>query len=180
MSSKDVLKLIKDKQVEYVDLRFTDPKGKLQHLTMDSTVVDEDIDHKNSCKNKDCIAKQLCQQLNKTNAKIVSLGRECLDQNSIIIIEEHAKTHTNFCVDSQTSSNDQMHQTLLDNTNPDSQTYHKRFEVRTLLNLAISPEVLEREFWPELLFPFAPKHSKNAEKSSASISAAPVVFKMAS
>ena len=42
MSSKDVLKLIKDKQVEFVDLRFTDPKGKLQHLTMDSTVVDED------------------------------------------------------------------------------------------------------------------------------------------
>ena len=44
MSSKNVLKLIKDKQVEFVDLRFTDPKGKLQHLTMDSTVVDEDID----------------------------------------------------------------------------------------------------------------------------------------
>ena len=43
MSSKDVLKLIKDKQVEFVDLRFTDPKGKLQHLTMDSTVVDEDM-----------------------------------------------------------------------------------------------------------------------------------------
>ena len=44
MSSKNVLKLIKDKQVEFVDLRFTDPKGKLQHLTMDATVVDEDID----------------------------------------------------------------------------------------------------------------------------------------
>ena len=43
MSSKDVLKLIKDKQIEFVDLRFTDPKGKLQHLTMDSSVVDEDM-----------------------------------------------------------------------------------------------------------------------------------------
>ena len=43
MSSKDVLKLIKDKQIEFVDLRFTDPKGKLQHLTMDATVVDEDM-----------------------------------------------------------------------------------------------------------------------------------------
>ena len=32
MSSKDVLKLLKDKQIEFVDLRFTDPKGKLQHL----------------------------------------------------------------------------------------------------------------------------------------------------
>ena len=41
MSSKDVLKLIKDKQVEFVDLRFTDPKGKLQHLTMDASIVDE-------------------------------------------------------------------------------------------------------------------------------------------
>ena len=37
MSSKNVLKLIKDKQIEFVDLRFTDPKGKLQHLTMDTT-----------------------------------------------------------------------------------------------------------------------------------------------
>ena len=43
MSSKNILKLIKDKQVEFVDLRFTDPKGKLQHLTMDSTIVDEEM-----------------------------------------------------------------------------------------------------------------------------------------
>ena len=43
MSVKDVNKLIKDKEVEFVDLRFTDPKGKLQHLTMDATVVDEDM-----------------------------------------------------------------------------------------------------------------------------------------
>ena len=43
MSSKDVLKLIKEKQIEFVDLRFTDPKGKLQHLTMDSTIVDEEM-----------------------------------------------------------------------------------------------------------------------------------------
>ena len=43
MSSKNVLKLIKDKQIEFVDLRFTDPKGKLQHLTMDTTVVDEEM-----------------------------------------------------------------------------------------------------------------------------------------
>ena len=43
MSSKDVLKMMKDKDIEFVDLRFTDPRGKLQHLTMDSTVVDNDI-----------------------------------------------------------------------------------------------------------------------------------------
>ena len=43
MSSKDIFKLIKDKEVEFVDLRFTDPKGKLQHLTMVKTVVDEEM-----------------------------------------------------------------------------------------------------------------------------------------
>tara|TARA_B110000444_G_C18466126_1_gene422522 strand:+ start:264 stop:611 length:348 start_codon:yes stop_codon:yes gene_type:complete len=43
MSSRDVLKLIKDKEIEFVDLRFTDVKGKLQHLTMDSSVVDQEM-----------------------------------------------------------------------------------------------------------------------------------------
>ena len=33
---KKHFKAYKDKQVEFVDLRFTDPKGKLQHLTMDA------------------------------------------------------------------------------------------------------------------------------------------------
>ena len=41
MSAANVLKFIKEKEAEFVDLRFTDPRGKLQHLTMDSTVVDE-------------------------------------------------------------------------------------------------------------------------------------------
>ncbi|MBM3502691.1 MAG: type I glutamate--ammonia ligase [Alphaproteobacteria bacterium] len=36
-----IMKLMKDKEVKYVDLRFTDPRGKWQHLTMDVTVVDE-------------------------------------------------------------------------------------------------------------------------------------------
>ena len=43
MSSKEVLKLMKDKEVEFVDFRFTDPKGKLQHLTMDATIVDDQM-----------------------------------------------------------------------------------------------------------------------------------------
>jgi len=43
MSAKDILKLIKDKQVEYVDLRFTDPRGKLQHVTQDLITVNEDM-----------------------------------------------------------------------------------------------------------------------------------------
>ena len=43
MSASNIKKLMKDKEIEYVDLRFTDPRGKLQHLTMDSSVVDEDM-----------------------------------------------------------------------------------------------------------------------------------------
>ena len=43
MSAKDILKVIKDKEIEYVDLRFTDPRGKLQHLTQDLSTVDEDM-----------------------------------------------------------------------------------------------------------------------------------------
>jgi glutamine synthetase len=41
-SANDVLKLIKDQEIEWVDLRFTDPKGKWQHLTMVAGVVGED------------------------------------------------------------------------------------------------------------------------------------------
>ncbi|MFA6117240.1 MAG: type I glutamate--ammonia ligase [Sphingomonas sp.] len=41
-SANDVLKMIKDQEIEWVDLRFTDPKGKWQHLTMVSSVVGED------------------------------------------------------------------------------------------------------------------------------------------
>ena len=43
MSSSDVLKTIKDKEIEYVDLRFTDPRGKLQHVTMDAKMVDNEM-----------------------------------------------------------------------------------------------------------------------------------------
>ena len=43
MSAKDILKKIKDKEIEYVDLRFTDPRGKLQHVTQDLITVNEDM-----------------------------------------------------------------------------------------------------------------------------------------
>ena len=43
MSANKILKLIKEKEIEYVDLRFTDPKGKLQHVTMDRNIVDEEM-----------------------------------------------------------------------------------------------------------------------------------------
>src|SRR5579872_4667083 len=37
-----ILSRIKDEEIDWVDLRFTDPKGKWQHLTMSSVVIDED------------------------------------------------------------------------------------------------------------------------------------------
>src|SRR5437870_13027622 len=40
--AKSVLKMIKDKEVKFVDLRFTDPRGKWQHVTYDLSLIDED------------------------------------------------------------------------------------------------------------------------------------------
>ena len=42
-SASDILKMIKDDDIKFVDLRFTDPRGKLQHVTMDISLVDEDL-----------------------------------------------------------------------------------------------------------------------------------------
>jgi glutamine synthetase len=42
-TAKDVLKMMKDNEVKYVDLRFTDPRGKWQHVTFDVSMVDEEI-----------------------------------------------------------------------------------------------------------------------------------------
>src|ERR1700742_170511 len=42
-NADDILKLIKDKEVKFVDLRFTDPRGKWQHVTFDLSLVDEDF-----------------------------------------------------------------------------------------------------------------------------------------
>jgi glutamine synthetase len=41
-TAEEVLKAIKDKDVKYVDLRFTDPRGKWQHVTFDVSVIDAD------------------------------------------------------------------------------------------------------------------------------------------
>ena len=42
MDAAAVLKMIKEKEVKFVDLRFTDPRGKMQHLTMDISQMGED------------------------------------------------------------------------------------------------------------------------------------------
>ena len=40
-TAADVLKLIKEKEVKFVDLRFTDTKGKEQHVTVPTRMVDD-------------------------------------------------------------------------------------------------------------------------------------------
>jgi glutamine synthetase len=41
-SAKEVLKLIKDNDVKYADFRFTDPRGKWQHVTFDISLIEEE------------------------------------------------------------------------------------------------------------------------------------------
>ena len=42
-SAKDILNMIKEKDVKYVDVRFTDIRGKMQHVTFDIDLVDDDF-----------------------------------------------------------------------------------------------------------------------------------------
>ena len=43
MAAEDVLKQLKDEDIEFVDLRFCDTLGKEQHVTVPASVVDEDL-----------------------------------------------------------------------------------------------------------------------------------------
>jgi len=43
MSVETVLGLIRDEEIDYVDIRFTDPRGKLQHVTVVADLVDADF-----------------------------------------------------------------------------------------------------------------------------------------
>ncbi|MGH8258469.1 MAG: glutamate--ammonia ligase [Steroidobacteraceae bacterium] len=45
MTPSDVLKLIKEKEVKFADLRFTDTRGKEQHVTIPARLVDEGFFH---------------------------------------------------------------------------------------------------------------------------------------
>jgi len=42
-TANDVLKTIKDKDVKFVDFRFTDTKGKMQHVTAHASTVNDDV-----------------------------------------------------------------------------------------------------------------------------------------
>jgi glutamine synthetase len=41
-TAEEVLKAIKDKDIKYVDCRFTDPRGKWQHVTFDAAIIGAD------------------------------------------------------------------------------------------------------------------------------------------
>ena len=41
--SENTLKMIQDSEARWVDLRFTDTKGKEQHVTIPASTVDEDF-----------------------------------------------------------------------------------------------------------------------------------------
>jgi glutamine synthetase len=41
-TAAEIVKRIEDEEIAYVDLRFTDPRGKMQHVTAVSDIVDED------------------------------------------------------------------------------------------------------------------------------------------
>ena len=41
-TAADIIKRIEDEEIDTVDLRFTDPKGKWQHLSMVAGALDED------------------------------------------------------------------------------------------------------------------------------------------
>lgn len=43
MSGKDVIKMMQEKSVKYVDFRFCDTRGKEQHVTVPSHTVDEEV-----------------------------------------------------------------------------------------------------------------------------------------
>ncbi|MFZ4601740.1 MAG: glutamine synthetase beta-grasp domain-containing protein, partial [Caulobacterales bacterium] len=41
--SEEIKKKIKENEVRYVDLRFTDLRGKMQHVTFDVSMIDDAI-----------------------------------------------------------------------------------------------------------------------------------------
>ncbi|MBS1212195.1 MAG: glnA [Proteobacteria bacterium] len=43
MTPKDVLQLIQEKEVKYVDFRFADTRGKEQHVSVPASTIDEDL-----------------------------------------------------------------------------------------------------------------------------------------
>ena len=41
--ASNVLKMIKDKEVKFVDFRFTDTRGKDQHVSVPANIIDDEL-----------------------------------------------------------------------------------------------------------------------------------------
>jgi glutamine synthetase len=39
--AKKIIDIIKEKEIQFVDLRFTDPRGKMQHVSQHVSTIDE-------------------------------------------------------------------------------------------------------------------------------------------
>ena len=42
-NAKKIMDIIKEKEIQFVDLRFTDPRGKMQHLSQHVSTIDENF-----------------------------------------------------------------------------------------------------------------------------------------
>ena len=47
--AKAIMEMIKENDITYVDLRFTDPRGKMQHVTQHIDTIDKRASPKASC-----------------------------------------------------------------------------------------------------------------------------------
>ena len=94
-TAKDVMKMIKDNDVKYVDFRFTDPRGKWQHVTFDVTMIDDSrsaLDRARATIEKN-LARQVEKKTIDASARDAALGRiavnECLqsEAGAALIVE---------------------------------------------------------------------------------------------
>ena len=90
MSTESVLKTIADEDIEYVDIRFTDPRGKLQHVTVMSDQVDADFIEEGFMFDGSSIAGW--KSIEASNMKLMSLGN--LDQIIIVLLSLYLQNQT--------------------------------------------------------------------------------------
>ena len=77
-TAKDVLDLIKSEDVKYVDLRFTDPRGKWQHVTFDISMVDDEFLTEGTAFDGSSIAGW--KAINESDMQLMpDLGTACID-----------------------------------------------------------------------------------------------------
>src|SRR5260370_10985513 len=96
-TAKDVLKSIKDNDVKYVDLRFTDPRGKWQHVTFDTGIIDDDVFAEGLMFDGSSIAgwKAIYESdMGRMPAPVTAASEPCLAQSSMVILCDVRETTT--------------------------------------------------------------------------------------